>query len=1137
MIMTTCSGLRNRQKMDRRNIRLGCNFTVQMGLRVTAFLVILSTSLKLSGCITFTLFNWRTNTETFEFCERYGLSVVKDDSEDKHQHILSVLNEEGMADNSFWIDARLQTDRSVVLTSDGETLTFKPFKKKFPKNFGDCIQLIKEEWRDIGCDSKKNMICENTTSSDLLIVAKKHQEAGYELCRNFGLNLLTDSTEAKHERIKKFVVEIQNPNFGSWLDARITAGNEVTQSETVEVTTGSGELVEHTPFAPNQTLHTGMCIRISCQQGCMWYTENCTSDARMFTCEDGEVEILTFDCRGNINTTTDPGLAVATVTWPGPIPNGTLYLGVNASWSHESGTQFPIGDTVVFYTIHVPFQNDTTCNFTVTVSDNEKPNISCPQVLETKTDPGQPTAYIPVTPLVNVTDNSGHVYLSSNHTSDGDDFPIGTTVVAYNASDLYGNWDTCVFTVIVHEVEILTFDCRGNINTTTDPGLAVAMVTWPGPIPNGTLYLGVNASWSHESGTQFPIGDTVVFYTIHAPFQNDTTCNFTVTVSDNEKPNISCPQFLETKTDPGHPTAYLPVTSLVNVTDNSGHVDLSGNHTSDGDDFPIGTTVVAYNASDLYGNWDTCVFTVIVHDEEDPFIYCLDNIDVPSDIGKANALVSWLLPGASDNSGSVTVNGSHQSGDEFPLGTTLITFIATDPSGNSDFCFVNITVIDDEKPEISCPGNIEISTRPGESSRAATWPSPLATDNSGQVNVTGSHNSGTVFGLGRTRVVYIATDPSGNANSCFFEIFIMNHFVMLKDILAIINATEQETVDLSLGVISDLLNFTSTILPGKNITLEESIHIAEDVLAIMQRSLDNMHVKVDIDPANKLCAEQSNILTEKLASTIDQLSMAVLNKTTPGNGSIFMNTASLALHLEKDTMDNVCNATIMVAQDSGFEIPPVDNIFPNLAPGTILSRMIFRLGGNPHRLAHRRNSFTTDILTLWFKDQKGEELKVERTTKDIGVWLGNYPPSFNGSSVTLEFLEDEQTTQYTVGIQAFRKNFAILVTVEGSMSTFESTTACISSGRSNNVDHSQFAAEGYFNGTFANIFLPEDRITAPGVYNVTFNLTSVHDVDIKVTTTQHGCGYFADNTWENDGCKVSPKSNINSTLCLCNHLK
>ncbi|XP_070568693.1 serine-rich adhesin for platelets-like isoform X2 [Ptychodera flava] len=974
MIMTTCSGLRNRQKMDRRNIRLGCNFTVQMGLRVTAFLVILSTSLKLSGCITFTLFNWRTNTETFEFCERYGLSVVKDDSEDKHQHILSVLNEEGMADNSFWIDARLQTDRSVVLTSDGETLTFKPFKKKFPKNFGDCIQLIKEEWRDIGCDSKKNMICENTTSSDLLIVAKKHQEAGYELCRNFGLNLLTDSTEAKHERIKKFVVEIQNPNFGSWLDARITAGNEVTQSETVEVTTGSGELVEHTPFAPNQTLHTGMCIRISCQQGCMWYTENCTSDARMFTCEDGEVEILTFDC-------------------------------------------------------------------------------------------------------------------------------------------------------------------RGNINTTTDPGLAVAMVTWPGPIPNGTLYLGVNASWSHESGTQFPIGDTVVFYTIHAPFQNDTTCNFTVTVSDNEKPNISCPQFLETKTDPGHPTAYLPVTSLVNVTDNSGHVDLSGNHTSDGDDFPIGTTVVAYNASDLYGNWDTCVFTVIVHDEEDPFIYCLDNIDVPSDIGKANALVSWLLPGASDNSGSVTVNGSHQSGDEFPLGTTLITFIATDPSGNSDFCFVNITVIDDEKPEISCPGNIEISTRPGESSRAATWPSPLATDNSGQVNVTGSHNSGTVFGLGRTRVVYIATDPSGNANSCFFEIFIMNHFVMLKDILAIINATEQETVDLSLGVISDLLNFTSTILPGKNITLEESIHIAEDVLAIMQRSLDNMHVKVDIDPANKLCAEQSNILTEKLASTIDQLSMAVLNKTTPGNGSIFMNTASLALHLEKDTMDNVCNATIMVAQDSGFEIPPVDNIFPNLAPGTILSRMIFRLGGNPHRLAHRRNSFTTDILTLWFKDQKGEELKVERTTKDIGVWLGNYPPSFNGSSVTLEFLEDEQTTQYTVGIQAFRKNFAILVTVEGSMSTFESTTACISSGRSNNVDHSQFAAEGYFNGTFANIFLPEDRITAPGVYNVTFNLTSVHDVDIKVTTTQHGCGYFADNTWENDGCKVSPKSNINSTLCLCNHLK
>ena len=49
----------------------------------------------------------------------------------------------------------------------------------------------------------------------------------------------------------------------------------------------------------------------------------------------------------------------------------------------------------------------------------------------------------------------------------------------------------------------------------------------------------------------------------------------------------------------------------------------------------------------------------------------------------ATAVVTWTQPAASDNSGSVTLTSSHISGEDFPIGDTMITYTAYDAASNT----------------------------------------------------------------------------------------------------------------------------------------------------------------------------------------------------------------------------------------------------------------------------------------------------------------------------------------------------------------------------------------------------------------------------------------------------------------------
>ncbi len=58
------------------------------------------------------------------------------------------------------------------------------------------------------------------------------------------------------------------------------------------------------------------------------------------------------------------------------------------------------------------------------------------------------------------------------------------------------------------------------------------------------------------------------------------------------------------------------------------------------------------------------------------------DITVDADPNSDNTVVNWAEPTATDNSFQVTLTSTHNSPSEFAVGTTTVTYIATDPYGN-----------------------------------------------------------------------------------------------------------------------------------------------------------------------------------------------------------------------------------------------------------------------------------------------------------------------------------------------------------------------------------------------------------------------------------------------------------------------
>ncbi|MDA0841535.1 MAG: HYR domain-containing protein, partial [Planctomycetota bacterium] len=102
---------------------------------------------------------------------------------------------------------------------------------------------------------------------------------------------------------------------------------------------------------------------------------------------------------------------------------------------------------------------------------------------------------------------------------------------------------------------------------------------------------------------------------------------------------------------------------------------------------------------------------ITVKDNEKPSIECPTDITVANDEGECFATVDPGSPTVGDNCLGVTFKGVRSDGlaltDPYPVGTTTITWTATDAAGNTAQCIQKVTVKDTEPPKIICPADID----------------------------------------------------------------------------------------------------------------------------------------------------------------------------------------------------------------------------------------------------------------------------------------------------------------------------------------------------------------------------------------------------------------------------------------------
>jgi subtilase family serine protease len=479
----------------------------------------------------------------------------------------------------------------------------------------------------------------------------------------------------------------------------------------------------------------------------------------------------------DIEVSNDPDKCGAIVEWTVPTVDDNCDISsFEQSAGPENGSLFPVGDTMVEYAATDTSGNTTTASFTVTVNDTQVPVISgMPEDIVVNNDAGLCSANV-TWDAPSAADNCDVDSFASNW-DPGDAFPVGTTIVTYTATDIHGNKQTASFEVVVTDSELPVINgMPEDIAVNNDADLCSAIVTWDAPSAADNCDVeSFGSDW--DPGDAFPVGTTIVTYTATDIHGNKQTASFEVVVTDSDLPVINgMPEDIVVNNDAGLCSAIVTWDAPF-AADNC-EVDSFTSNWEPGDAFPVGTTIVTYTAEDVHGNVHTASFEVVVTDSELPVINGIpEEFAVNNDAGLCSAIVTWDAPFAADNCDVESFGSDWDPGDAFPVGTTTVTYTAEDVHGNVHTASFNVVVKDNELPVINgMPEDIVVSIDADSDGAIVTWDEPTVSDNCGgySLELTSGLESGSLFQVGNTVVVYTATDAAGNTTTAGFTVAVID---------------------------------------------------------------------------------------------------------------------------------------------------------------------------------------------------------------------------------------------------------------------------------------------------------------------------------------------------------------------------
>ena len=383
---------------------------------------------------------------------------------------------------------------------------------------------------------------------------------------------------------------------------------------------------------------------------------------------------------------------------------------------------FPIGTTIVTWIVTDGSGLTASCPQNVTVTDDENPTITCPTDISQNDDPESDDALVTVPDAI-INDNCAVTLLTWSMTgatvatslATGINqigayiFNTGVTFVTYIVKDAAGNQATCTFTVTITDNIDPTITCPSNISKNDDAGVCNALVVVPNVViadnyelesltwtMTGATVASSPAIGINQVGTfTFNTGLTLVTYTVKDPAGNEATCNFTVTITDNIAPAISCPANIIHTADAG-PCSYSVAVGLPVTSDNCGVLSVLGTR-SDAllltDPYPVGLTTIHWVVTDIHSNSSSCDQSITITDDELPVAIC-KNININLDLltGLKTIAAADINNGSSDNCGIASITASKTNFDCTDIGANNVILTVTDVHGNISTCNSVVTV-------------------------------------------------------------------------------------------------------------------------------------------------------------------------------------------------------------------------------------------------------------------------------------------------------------------------------------------------------------------------------------------------------------------------------------------------------------
>ncbi|WP_274474663.1 HYR domain-containing protein [Mangrovimonas aestuarii] len=430
-----------------------------------------------------------------------------------------------------------------------------------------------------------------------------------------------------------------------------------------------------------------------------------------------------------------------------------------------------VGANTVTLTVTDVNGNSSTCTSTVTVQDNVAPIANCQN--HTVQLDASGNASISVADIDNgSSDNCGIASISVSPNS-FDCSDVGANTVTLTVTDVNGNTSTCTSTVTVQDTTPPTISCLADIIVSANAFCSATGVALGTPTTSDNC--GVDTVTNNAPAT-FPLGNTTVTWTVTDDTGLTNTCTQTVTVEDTTPPTISCPANVTVSANASC-TATSVALGTPNTSDNCGVDTVTNNAPAT---FPLGNTTVTWTVTDNAGLTATCTQTVTVEDTTPPTISCPTDITFGTSndgMGNCSTTANITPPSTSDNCGVNTVIAKiggttvNTSSYVYPLGTTTITWIATDGSGNSSQCTQTITIEDDEDPSVNCPPDQNVNFEADCEYTLLDYTSTASTSDNcdSNVTVTQSPLPGSVLS-GAVVVTITATDDVNNSSTCTFNV-------------------------------------------------------------------------------------------------------------------------------------------------------------------------------------------------------------------------------------------------------------------------------------------------------------------------------------------------------------------------------